>query len=124
MQGCGVSTPRAAAVAAATWGFVGLLHRPNGLMFAIGAKSMIVAAEALVPRAGLVGDADKDDGAAPTLQVRTAPSTSWTAMGDTFGGIGRGARNQRFCRHFGREFLPYRTLSRLQHRFESGGARK
>src|SRR5438445_13821577 len=66
-QGCGVNTPRAAVVAAATCGLVGLLHRPNGLMFTIGAKSMTVEAETLVPRAGLVEDAAKDDGAAPKL---------------------------------------------------------
>jgi hypothetical protein len=36
MQGCGVSTPLAAAVAEATWGFVGVVHMPNGVMFVIG----------------------------------------------------------------------------------------
>lgn len=35
-QGIGVSTPAAAAVAAATCGFAGDLHTPNGLMFTIG----------------------------------------------------------------------------------------
>jgi hypothetical protein len=43
-QGMGVSTPRAAAVAAATVGFVKDWHMPNGGMFAIGLLSMIVAA--------------------------------------------------------------------------------
>jgi hypothetical protein len=66
---------------AMTAGFAGLLHRPNGLMFANGRKSMIVAAPALVPPAGLAGDAASADGAAPKLQVRTAPSTTRTAMG-------------------------------------------
>ena len=36
MQGIGVSTPRAAAVAAATVGFAIELHIPNGMMFTIG----------------------------------------------------------------------------------------
>ena len=36
MQGIGVSTPIAAAVAAATCGFAGDLHTPNGLMFNMG----------------------------------------------------------------------------------------
>ena len=80
MQGWGVNTPAAADVAAMTCGFVGLLHRPKGLIFAKGAKSMIVAAPALVPLAGLAGDAENADGAAPKLQVRTAPSTTRTAM--------------------------------------------
>ena len=62
-----------------TAGFAGLLHSPNGLMFAKGAKSMIVAAPAFVPPAGL-GDAASADGAAPNVQVRTAPSTTRTAM--------------------------------------------
>ncbi len=44
MQGIGVSTPAAAVVAAATVGLVGVVQRRNGLMFAIGAKSMIVPA--------------------------------------------------------------------------------
>jgi hypothetical protein len=63
-----------------TAGFVGLLQIPNGLMFANGAKSMIVAAPALVPPAGLAGDAANAEGVAPKLQVRTAPSTTRTAM--------------------------------------------
>jgi hypothetical protein len=80
MQGCGVKTPKAADVAAMTCGLLGLLQRPNGLMFARGAKSMIVAAPALVPPAGLAGDAANAEGVAPKLQVRMAPSTTRTAM--------------------------------------------
>lgn len=37
MHGMGVSTPRAAAVAAATVGFAMELHMPKGMMFTIGA---------------------------------------------------------------------------------------
>ena len=36
MHGIGVNTPIAAAVAAATVGFAGDMHMPNGMMFAIG----------------------------------------------------------------------------------------
>ena len=36
MHGWGVSTPSAAVVAAATCGFVGDIHIPKGLIFAIG----------------------------------------------------------------------------------------
>ena len=80
MQGCGVKTPALCAVAMLTAGFARLLHRPNGLIFTKGAKSMIVAAPALVPPAGLAGDAAKLDGAVPKLQLNTAPSTTRTAM--------------------------------------------
>jgi hypothetical protein len=65
-----------------TAGFARLLHRPNGLMFAKGAKSMIVAAPALLPPAGLAGDAANAEGVEPKLQVRTAPSTTRTAMAE------------------------------------------
>ncbi len=43
-HGCGVSTPIAAAVAAATWGLVGALHMPNGMMLVLGMWSMMLAA--------------------------------------------------------------------------------
>jgi hypothetical protein len=43
-HGMGVSTPSAAAVAAATVGLEGLLHMPNGGMLTMGALSMMVAA--------------------------------------------------------------------------------
>ena len=42
-QGWGVSTPWAAAVAAATCGLDGLMHIPNVAMLAPGAMSVIVA---------------------------------------------------------------------------------
>lgn len=76
MQGCGVSTPNAAAVAAATSGFAGLRHMPNDAMFSIGAKSMMVAAgisEHITPGAGSTVSVE---GAAPKLQARTAPETT------------------------------------------------
>ena len=44
MQGCGVSTPCAALVAAATCGFLRLMHIPNDGTLAIGAKSLMLAA--------------------------------------------------------------------------------
>ncbi len=39
MHGCGVRTPNAADVAAATCGFDGVVHIPNGMMLTLGAKS-------------------------------------------------------------------------------------
>ena len=44
MHGIGVNTPIAAAVAAATIGFAGEMHMPNGMMFASGTLSMMFAA--------------------------------------------------------------------------------
>ena len=44
IQGIGVSTPIAAAVAAATVGFAGLIHIPNGMILTIGMWSIILAA--------------------------------------------------------------------------------
>jgi hypothetical protein len=43
MQGMGVSTPRAAAVAAATAGFAGEMHIPNGMMFTRGTFAAMLA---------------------------------------------------------------------------------
>ena len=43
MHGCGVSTPRAADVAAATCGFASDVHIPKVAMFVIGTMSWIVA---------------------------------------------------------------------------------
>ena len=44
MQGMGVSTPKAAVVAAATIGLAIDIHMPNGRIFAIGTKSIMLAA--------------------------------------------------------------------------------
>jgi hypothetical protein len=75
-HGIGVSTPRAAAVAAATSGFAGLMHIPNGAMFAIGAKSMIVAAGILEQFTIGVGSAVSVDGAMPIVHIIIAPETT------------------------------------------------
>lgn len=71
MQGCGVSTPMAAAVAAATCGFDGVLHTPNGMMFTIGFLSMIVATgwfPAVITELP-VGTTTSADGATPNEHV-------------------------------------------------------
>jgi hypothetical protein len=44
MQGCGVRTPKAAAVAAATVGFDTVVHMPQGVTEDMGATSVTVAA--------------------------------------------------------------------------------
>lgn len=68
MQGIGVSTPIAAAVAAATVGLARELHMPKGSMFAIGLLFMIFAIgmEAEVITA-LDGNTINVDGAAPKV---------------------------------------------------------
>ena len=43
IQGIGVKTPKAAAVADATVGFAGEVHIPKGLIFVMGMVSMILA---------------------------------------------------------------------------------
>src|SRR5215467_13519556 len=56
IHGMGVSTPKAAAVAAATEGFDGDMHIPNGMMFVIGIWSMMFASGWLPVRTRLVGN--------------------------------------------------------------------
>lgn len=73
MQGMGVSTPMAAEVAAATWGFEGVMHMPKGMMFTIGVKFMMVAAGFFSALTMLDGMMARLDGATPNGQVRVAP---------------------------------------------------
>lgn len=73
IHGCGVSTPRAAAVAAATCGLARLVHIPKGIMFTIGLLSMMVAQGLLQPNALLSGSTPSCDGAAPNEQAHIAP---------------------------------------------------
>jgi hypothetical protein len=79
-QGIGVSTPNAAAVAAATVGFARLVHMPNGAMFTIGAKSMIVAAGIFEHDTIDVGSTVKVEGASPNGHINAAPETTCTAI--------------------------------------------
>lgn len=72
MHGMGVSTPRAAAVAEATSGLASLVHIPNGGMFTMGAKSMMVAA-GVGQTTPVSGKTSKTDGATPKEQLMTAP---------------------------------------------------
>jgi hypothetical protein len=71
-QGIGVSTPKAAAVAAATVGLAGELHMPNGVMFIIGLLSIILAIGIEV-RTAFMGSTFKVPGAAPKLHWIIAP---------------------------------------------------
>ena len=73
IQGIGVSTPRAAAVAAATIGLAGDLHIPKGRTLTIGLWSMIVAAGLFEVITLLVGTTVSDDGAKPIEHFIIAP---------------------------------------------------
>ena len=72
-QGIGVSTPSAAAVAAATVGLAMLEHMPNGMMLTKGALSMMVAAGMLLVSVWRIGKTLSDDGATPKLHWSVAP---------------------------------------------------
>ena len=73
IQGMGVSTPKAAAEALATFGFEGLLHIPKGIIFTMEMLSMIDArAWELMTLAA--GRTFNTDGAAPNEQVMDAPA--------------------------------------------------
>jgi hypothetical protein len=74
IQGIGVSTPNAAAVAAATIGLARLMHVPNGRIFKNGTLSIMLAA-GVGPMTQLVGSTIKEDGAAPKEQLHSAPIT-------------------------------------------------
>lgn len=75
-QGCGVSTPIAAEVAAATIGLLGVMHMPNGMMFFIGMKSMMFAAGCVPDSTRFSGVTIKVEGAAPKMQAKVARLTT------------------------------------------------
>jgi hypothetical protein len=72
VQGIGVSTPSAAAVAEATAGFAMELHIPKGIIFINGILSIIVAA-GIVAFTMLVGRTIRVLGATPKLHCKLAP---------------------------------------------------
>src|SRR3954464_488652 len=72
-QACGVRTPIAAAVAAATAGLAGLLHIPNGMMFFMGMLSMMFAAGWLLDCTMCSGVTIKVLGAMPIEHFNIAP---------------------------------------------------
>ena len=75
IQGIGVSTPSAAAVADATVGFAGEMHMPNGIMFAIGLWSMMLAATCELTVTLLTGGTMRADGAIPIVHISCAVIT-------------------------------------------------
>lgn len=71
-HGIGVNTPIAAAVAAATAGFAGQLHTPNGITLTIGTLSTMFAAGAPAVTHE-VGKTFSDEGATPKLHCSMVP---------------------------------------------------
>lgn len=67
IQGMGVSTPHAAAVAAATWGLAREEHIPKGKMFFIGILSIMVAAGKLDVSVLFSGVTTSAEGVMPKL---------------------------------------------------------
>jgi len=80
VQACGVRTPSAAEVAAATAGFAKDMHIPNGLMFAWGTMSMMFAAGGPPALTLDLGSTVSCEGAAPKVQVSNAPDDTCSAM--------------------------------------------
>ena len=84
-------TAKAVIVAEATVGFAMLMHMSNGMMFAraasarvqtqtgsaLDAKSMMFAAATPPTMVRLTGSTTREGGAAPIVQVSTAPFTTW-----------------------------------------------
>jgi hypothetical protein len=81
IQGIGVNTPMAADVAAATVGFEGVMHIPNGGIFIIGLKSIIDAIGLFSAIPILDGRTDSIDGAIPNVQVSVAPRVTSCGIG-------------------------------------------
>jgi hypothetical protein len=79
-QGMGVSTPNAAAVAAATAGLASELQTPKGVMFTMGTWSMMLAAGGPSHITLFLGRTTSGAGAAPKLQVIIAPIETWLGM--------------------------------------------
>lgn len=76
-HGCGVSTPDAALVAAATCGFASDVHSPKGGTFA-GATSSTTPAAAVAET--LAPDAAKVDGVVPNEHCSVAPEQTWLGI--------------------------------------------
>lgn len=82
MQGIGVNTPSAAAVAAATMGLAKLLHIPNGKMLSIGLLSIIFAAGIAPPAVmtRFTGSTVSEEGATPNVHCSIAPIQTCCAI--------------------------------------------
>lgn len=84
VQGIGVSTPNAAAVAAATAGLAGDLHIAKGGILTKGLLSIILAAGLFSAMVLLAGKTTNVLGAAPIVHIRLAPMFTCTAIINSF----------------------------------------
>ena len=75
MHGMGVSTPKAAAVAAATAGLAIDIQTPKGGMLVIGTQSMILAA-GVPAMVLLIGSTARTEGATPKEHIIIAPAVT------------------------------------------------
>src|SRR6516225_9623207 len=73
MQGMGVKTPRAAAVADATVGLARDMHMPKGMMLVRGMWSMMLASGTSLVRTLFVGRTTRELGAIPNVHIIMAP---------------------------------------------------
>lgn len=80
MQGIGVNTPIAAAVAEATVGLAMDMHMPNGGMFIIGMWSMMLADGGPAHRVRLAGNTFNVLGAMPNVHIIMAPALTFCAI--------------------------------------------
>ncbi|HWO29379.1 MAG TPA: hypothetical protein VNO32_11350 [Candidatus Acidoferrum sp.] len=80
MHGIGVSTPIAAAVAAATIGLAGDMHIPNGMIFTRGMLSMMLASGTSLVKTMFVGRTTSELGAMPKLHIMVAPIQTCIGM--------------------------------------------
>jgi hypothetical protein len=80
MQGIGVNTPSAAAVADATVGLAIDMHIPKGGMLVMGIWSMMLAA-GVVALTLFTGNTLSAEGATPNVHIMTAPAVTWVGMG-------------------------------------------
>ncbi len=81
IQGWGVKTPKAAEVAAATWGLLSVVHMPNGMILVIETLSWMLPAGWFAIIIRFIGRMIILDGANPNEQVRSAPFTRFCAIG-------------------------------------------
>jgi hypothetical protein len=73
IQGIGVKTPNAAAVAEATSGFAIDMHMPKGMILVIGMWSMMLAAGISLVIILFVGSTTSELGAIPNVHIIIAP---------------------------------------------------
>ncbi len=86
-HGWGVSTPMAAAVAAATCGLLGDMHMPNDAMLTIGTMSWMLAAGLESPSTMFTGRTERLPGAFPIEQAIIAPLTTSFGIGSSWPGV-------------------------------------